>query len=136
MATFGWVLFGLIGSGLTAVVYLGSTELAIAYVGVALWGLFTSLVWGPAHTVLQRATPEAAHGRVMAADQLAQNLAMFLGLGLAGVAIGAKGVRTTIIGLSVFVVSSGVALWFAHSRSRAEGLPAEEALLNVELSRR
>ena len=86
-----------------------------------MWGGCTALIWGPAHTVLQRATPEAAHGRVMAADQLAQNVAMFCGLGLAGVAIGATGVRTTIIGLSTFVIASGVALGLSDARSRAKG---------------
>lgn len=128
MATFGWVVAGLVGSGVTATLYLGTTSIVVAYLGVALWGACTALIWGPAHTVLQRATPEAAHGRVMAADQLAQNLAMFLGLGLAGVAIGASGVRPTIIGLSIFVVASGLALGLSDTRRRAKG-PSQDPTL-------
>lgn len=132
LATFGWVIAGLIGSGVAAYVYLGTTSLVIAYIGVSLWGLCTAMIWGPAHTVLQRATPEATHGRVMAADQLAQNLAMFLGLGMAGFAIGATGVRPTIIGLSVFVVTSGVLLGLSNARSRAERPDQESTLRPID----
>ncbi len=135
LATFRWVMVGLIGSGFTAVIYLGTPSLVIAYLGVSLWGACTALVWGPAHTVLQRSTPEAAHGRVMAADQLAQNLAMFLGIGLAGVAIGATGVRPTIIGLAIFVIASGVALLLADTRDRASSraeVPGAEPTLTLE----
>ncbi len=119
MATFRWVAAGLIGSGVTATLYLGTTSIVLAFIGVSIWGAFTALIWGPAHTVLQRATPEAAHGRVMAADQLAQNLALFLGLGLAGVAIGATGVRTTVMGLSLFVIISALLLLASDARDRA-----------------
>jgi MFS family permease len=121
MATFRWVVAGLVGSGITASIYLGTSSLVVAFVGVSLWGACTALIWGPAHTVLQRATPEAAHGRVMAADQLAQNFAMFCGLGLAGVAIGAVGVRSTVAALSVFVIGAGIALGLSDARSRVEG---------------
>ncbi len=130
IATFGFVVVGLIGSGLAAVVYLGTTSLTIAFVGVAIWGVFTAMIWGPAHTVLQRATPETTHGRVMAADQLAQNFAMFLGLAGAGAAIEATGVRPTILALSVVVVTSGVFLWL--SRSRAERPHTETTLRPID----
>ena len=67
-------------------------------------------------TVLQRSSPPAAHGRVMAADMLAGNLAMFIGLALAGTLIGTFGVRSTILALGAFVITSGVALGVANSR--------------------
>ena len=74
------------------------------------------MIWGPGRTVLQRATPQSAHGRVMATDMLAANLAMFIGLAVAGALVGAIGVRTTILALGAFVITSGVALGVANSR--------------------
>lgn len=130
IATFGWVMVGLVGSGLAADAYLGTTSLTIAFVGVAIWGVLTAMIWGPAHTVLQRATPENTHGRVMAADQLAQNFAMFLGLAGAGAAIETTGVRPTVLALSVFVVTSGALLWL--SRSRAKGPQTETTLRPID----
>ncbi|HZN14930.1 MAG TPA: MFS transporter [Acidimicrobiales bacterium] len=110
MATFGWVAAGVIGSGATAIVYLSTRSVIIAFVGVSLWGVATAAIWGPSRTVLQRSTPVAAHGRVMSADTLAGNLAMFLGLGLAGVTIGAFGVRTTVLVVGFCVIVAGTAL--------------------------
>jgi predicted MFS family arabinose efflux permease len=110
MATFGWVAAGVVGSGATAIIYLSTRSVIVAFVGVSLWGVATAAIWGPSRTVLQRATPVSAHGRVMSADALASNLAMFIGLGLAGVAISAFGVRPTILVLGSCVMVAGTAL--------------------------
>ena len=53
-------------SGLTAIVYLGTPWVVVAFVGVALWGIATTVISGPSRTVLQRSSPQRAHGRVMA----------------------------------------------------------------------
>ncbi|MBA2607759.1 MAG: MFS transporter [Actinobacteria bacterium] len=116
MATFMWVVGGVVASGFSALLYLGTGSLAVAVIGVSLWGVATALIWGPAHTVLQRSSPPSAHGRVMATDMLVANSAMFLGLGLAGVLIGAFGVPRTISGVALFVIGSGVALALADRR--------------------
>jgi predicted MFS family arabinose efflux permease len=119
MANFRTVVVGLVGSGLTAIVYLTTGSLVIAFVGVSAWGLFTGFIGGPAVTVLQRNSDEAAHGRVMATDMLAGNTAMFIGMGLGGVLIGANGVRPTILVLGIAVAVVGTVLGIADARDRA-----------------
>jgi predicted MFS family arabinose efflux permease len=116
MATFGWVAAGVIGSGATAIIYLSTGSIVIAFIGVSLWGVATAAIWGPSRTVLQRSTPVSAHGRVMSADTLSGNLAMFGGLGLAGVTITAFGVRSTILVLGLCVMAAGVALAVVDGR--------------------
>ena len=65
----------------------------------------TALISGPSRTVLQRATPSRAHGRVLSADFVAANLCELIGVVVAGVAIDRFGVPWTIT-----VLGSGVAL--------------------------
>jgi predicted MFS family arabinose efflux permease len=112
LASFGWVALGVGVSGLTAIVYLGTPSLAVAFVGVALWGVATAVISGPSRTVLQRSTPERAHGRVLSADYVAANTAELIGLGIAGVLVSAFGVpwSALILGLSVTSVAACLAL--------------------------
>jgi len=117
MATFGWVAFGAIGSGVSAGLYLGTKSIVVAIIGVAVWGGFTAIIGGPSRTVIQRATPPAVHGRVMAADNMARSVAMFLGLGVAGTAVGPFGVRTVIFVIGTLVVLAGVALSLGDRRA-------------------
>jgi MFS family permease len=128
MANFTWITTGVVGSGITAAVYLGTNSLVVAYLGVMVWGFFTGVIWGPSATLLQRATHESLHGRVMAADMLSQNLGLFLGLGAGGILIGALGVRTYIVGLGAFVAAAGVAL-AASDRAAARTAPAASPAL-------
>ena len=86
--------------------------LAVAFLGVALWGVATAVISGPSRTVLQRSSPERAHGRVLSADYVAANTAELLGLGIAGVLVSALGVpwSVLILGLSVSSVAASMAL--------------------------
>ena len=118
LATFGWVALGVLASGGTAILYLGTERLPVAFLGVSLWGIATAVIWGPSTTVLQRSSPASHHGRVMAAEQLAANLAMFLGLGLAGVLIGQIGVQPTMTALGLGVMAVGATLYLADRRDR------------------
>jgi predicted MFS family arabinose efflux permease len=128
MAKFGWIATGVIGSGVSAAIYLGTDSIVIAFVGVTIWGFFTGVIGGPSATLLQRSTVEALHGRVMAADMLASNVAMFLGLGLGGVCIGAFGVRPWILSLGAAVVIVGV--WLSASdRAATRTDPAARPVL-------
>lgn len=104
IATFRWVAIGVAGSGAAAFLYLGTPSLGVAFLGVAVWGMFTAAISGPSRTVLQRATPEHAHGRVLAVDMVAANGAMFLGTALAGPVIAAIEVQGAVL------VFGGVAL--------------------------
>jgi MFS family permease len=116
IASFRWVAVGVAGSGVAAVVYLGTPWLAVAFLGVAVWGVFTAVLSGPSRTVLQRATPEHAHGRVLAVDMVAGNGAMFLGTVLGGPLIGAVEVQGAVLVMGGFALIAGLTLL---SRDRA-----------------
>jgi hypothetical protein len=75
-----------------------------------LWGLCTAVIAGPSRTLLQRATPERAHGRVLSADFVAGSGAELLGVATAGLLVGAFGVQRSIIGLGLAVTSAAVVL--------------------------
>ena len=108
LATFGWVAFGAGASGVTAVVYLATTSIVIAFVGVSLWGFCTALLSGPSRTLLQRHSPERVHGRVLSTDFVAASTAQLIGIGLAGVLIEALGVPVamTLLGAGVAGVAA------------------------------
>ena len=120
LATLRFVAIGLAGSGVSAVLYLGTPFIGMAFLGVAVWGVFTAALSGPARTVLQRATPERAHGRVMATDMLAANATMLLGSVLAGPLIGAFGVPWTISGVAVVAVVVGLSVLDRAGRGTEE----------------
>jgi len=126
MASFGWVALGVGASGLTAVVYLGTPFVGVAFLGVGLWGVATALIAGPSRTVLQRSSPEAAHGRVLAADFVAGSGAELLGVAVAGVLVGAFGVPWTILALGLGVAVVAGLLHAAHQRDRTPDTLAAE----------
>jgi MFS family permease len=111
LASFGWVALGVGVSGLTAVVYLGTPWLAVAFLGVAAWGVATAVISGPSRTLLQRSSPERAHGRVLSADMVAASSAELAGVGLAGALVSVLGVpwSVTLVGLSVAAWTARVA---------------------------
>jgi MFS family permease len=120
LASFGWVVLGVGTSGLTAVVYLGTPWLIVAFAGVAAWGVATAIISGPSRTLLQRSSPERAHGRVLSADMVAASTAELVGVGLAGALVSLFGVpwSITLVGLSVAAWS----LWVAAADRRDERL--------------
>lgn len=119
LASFGWVVLGVGASGVTAVVYLGTPFLLVAFLGVSLWGVATAVISGPSRTLLQRAAPERAHGRVLAADMVAGSGAQLVGIAASGALVGALGVPRAILVLGVIVVSTASALWAADRRDVA-----------------
>jgi predicted MFS family arabinose efflux permease len=121
LASFGWVALGVAGSGLTAIVYLGTSLVVVAFVGVALWGVATAVIAGPSRTLLQRASPERTHGRVLAADHVAGSAAELTGVAVAGLLVGALGVPWTITALGLAVATTALVLFRAHQRERAQG---------------
>ena len=122
LASFGWVVLGVGTSGLTAVIYLGTPWLIVAFLGVAAWGVATAVISGPSRTLLQRSSPERAHGRVLSADMVAASTAELVGVGMAGALVSLFGVpwSITLVGLSVAAWS----LWVAAAERRDERLPA------------
>jgi predicted MFS family arabinose efflux permease len=125
MASFGWVALGVACSGLTAIVYLGTPFVAVAFLGVGLWGVATAVISGPSRTVLQRSSPERAHGRVLSADFVAASGAQLAGVAAAGVLIDAVGVPWTIVGLGLAVAAVAGALRVADRRDPAPSIPGE-----------
>jgi predicted MFS family arabinose efflux permease len=125
LASFGWVALGVGASGVTAIVYLGTPWVLVAFLGVALWGVATAVISGPSRTVLQRSSPERAHGRVLSADFVAGSGAELGGVVLAGVLVGAFGVPWAITAVASGVVAAATLLWRADRRDD-ERAPADE----------
>ena len=118
LASFGWVALGVGASGVTAIVYLGTPWVAVAFLGVALWGVATAVISGPSRTLLQRASPERTHGRVLAADLVAGSTAELAGVGVAGALVSLFGVPWSILGAGVTVTLGALALATNDRRDR------------------
>ncbi len=116
LAAFGWVALGVGASGLTAIIYLGTPYVIVAFVGVGLWGVATAVISGPSRTLLQRLSPERAHGRVLAADLVAGSTAELVGVASAGVLVSAFGVPWSILGLGLIVTLVALAVAIADRR--------------------
>jgi MFS family permease len=110
IASLRWVSFGVIGSAAAALLYLATPWVVVAFIGVAVWGLFTAAISGPSRTVLQRGSPEHAHGRVLAVDLVAGNGAMFVGTVMAGPLIDVLHVRGTVVVVGLLAGAAGVAV--------------------------
>ena len=117
VASFGWVVLGVGASGVTAIVYLGTPSIVVAFVGVAAWGVCTALLSGPSRTLLQRNAPEAVHGRVIATDTMSGTAAQLVGILSTGALIGTLGVSAAMSVLGGVVVL--VAVWLQRSGVRA-----------------
>lgn len=118
LATFGWIAAGVGGSGLAAIVYLGTPFVGVAFAGVALWGVVTAVISGPSRTVLQRCSPESTHGRVLSADFVAGSAAELVGMGISGALIASVGVPWTIVVLGLSVAVFAVAVDTSDRRQR------------------
>lgn len=126
LAAFGWVALGVGASGLTAIVYLGTPFVIVAFVGVGLWGVATAVISGPSRTLLQRASPERTHGRVLSADFVAGSSAELLGVAIAGVLVGAMGVPWSIVTLGLAVALTATLLQLSDRRDLAQVRPPAE----------
>jgi len=90
-----------VASGLTAALYLGTSSVAVAFVGVFLWGIDVAFFYVPARTLLQRYAPEAFHGRVMALNHSLEPAAGIVMTPLAAVAL-------LVVSVSVLGVAAGL----------------------------
>ena len=119
LAHFRVVAAGVAGSGAAAFIYLGTPWLPVAILGVIIWGFMTAFMGGPSRTVIQRATREVEHGRVLAADLMAGSSAEVVGLATLGFLIDAIGIRTSVLLLGSAVVAAAVARAMADARDSA-----------------
>jgi predicted MFS family arabinose efflux permease len=95
-------------SGVTAAVYVGTRSLAVAIAGVFLWGVDVAFFMPPMQTVLQRATPGPAHGRVMALASTVNGAGQMAAIPLTGLVVAALGVQATGAIVGALAVVAGL----------------------------
>ena len=94
-------------SGVAAAVYVGTHSLAVAMAGVFVWGVDVAFFMPPMQTVLQRATPIEAHGRVMSLAATANGVGNLVAIPISGLVVGAIGVSHTGTVIGVLAVITG-----------------------------
>ena len=96
-------------SGVAAATYVGTHILAVAFVGVVAWGVAVAFFLPPMQVVLQRATPAAAHGRILALSSTANGVANVVAIPLTGLCAGLLGVEVTgaLVGALAMVAGLG-----------------------------
>ena len=109
-------------SGVAAATYVGTHLVAVAFVGVVAWGVDVAFFLPPMQVVLQRATPTASHGRILALSSTADGVANMVAIPLAGVCVGLLGVRATGALVGALAVVAGIGGWVTQQRAeRSEG---------------
>jgi MFS family permease len=108
-----------------APLYIGTSYVVIAFVGIAVWGAGTAWLIAPRDTLLQRGTPTAAHGRVLAIDAALRSWAHVIALPLAALLASAAGTRATAI---VFAAIPLVGLALTRKVAAPAVTPAEPAI--------
>lgn len=112
-------------SGVAAAVYVGTRSLPVAMAGVFVWGVDVAFFMPPMQTVLQRATPIEAHGRVMALAATANGVGNLIAIPVAGLVVGAIGVSHTgaVVGL-LAVIAGAVGVMVASNDAGGARQPA------------
>jgi predicted MFS family arabinose efflux permease len=114
MARPRYVAIATIVSGATAALYLSTQSLAVAFVGVFLWGIDVAFFYVPAKTLLQRYAPTAAHGRILSINQALEAAGALIATPIAALAAGALGVQVLgVVGGAAAAVAGFVALRLA-----------------------
>ena len=103
------VALAVLTSGFAAALYIGTKNVTLAYVGVFLWGVDVGFFVTPARTLLQRAVPPHAHGRVFALWHTANSLSDVVALSGTGFLIAAVGVRAAGLGMAAALGLTGIA---------------------------
>ena len=115
-----------VGAGITAVIYLCSTSVVVAFVGVTTWGAATAFFSSPSATLLHRHAPGEAHGRVLAFERMIDAGIKLTGTLTAGLLAGGLGVRAAAmifaaVSLGISVPALGLAM---QARPADARLPA------------
>jgi len=111
-----YVAIATIASGVAATVYVGTTWLPVAFLGVFLWGAGVAFFYAPAKTLLQRYTPIATHGRILSINQSLEPLVDMAFTPLAAVALIRGDVRLLGVGAGVLLAGIGVVALLASRR--------------------
>ncbi|MET0627086.1 MAG: MFS transporter [Acidimicrobiia bacterium] len=123
------VAYAVIVSGLTAALYLGTQSLAVAFVGVFLWGVDVAFFYVPAKTLLQRYTPVSFHGRILSLNQSIEPWAGIVMTPLGALALGVVGVQFLgVLGGALAVVGGVLVLaWARRLGPVPTGVPLDPA---------
>jgi predicted MFS family arabinose efflux permease len=108
IATPRTVALAVIASGAASAAYFGTKSVALAYLGVFLWGIDVAFFLAPVKTLLQRSTPAEAHGRVLSINTSLEPAAAVVLAPLAGFALGYLSVQTLALTLAVCVTIAGL----------------------------
>jgi predicted MFS family arabinose efflux permease len=95
--------------GLAAGLFTGTTSVPVAYCGAFVWGAGGSVFAAVGLTMLQRAAPVPAHGRVMSVAATIQSWVETIALPLGGAILAALGVRAGALALAGITVTAGLA---------------------------
>jgi predicted MFS family arabinose efflux permease len=113
-----------IAAGVMAATYVGTPFIAVAFVGISGWGMVVGLFISPLQTLLQRAAPPEAEGRILALSSTANGIGNTATIPVAGVVAGAIGVQLTGLAVGSLLVAAGVAGLVVATR-RPAALPPE-----------
>ncbi len=120
-----------VASGLTAALYLGTETVAVAYVGVFLWGVVVAFFFVPARTLLQRYAPREFHGRVLALSHSLEPATAIVVTPLAALLLGVVSVRALGVAGGIVATLGGLLVLRAARRlappPAAEGAPTPRA---------
>ena len=111
-------------AGVMAATYVGTPHIAVAFIGISGWGLVVGLFTSPLQTLLQRASPPEAEGRILALSSTANGIGNTATIPVAGVLAGAIGVQLTGLTVGSMLVVAGVVGIVVATR-RPVALPAE-----------
>jgi predicted MFS family arabinose efflux permease len=121
-----YVAIATILSGATAALYVGTESVAVAFVGVFLWGVDVAFFYVPAKTLLQRYAPLAYHGRILSLNQSLEPLADLFMTPLGAVALGVIGVQVLgIVGGACAAIGGIVALRLARRLAIPAAVPVD-----------
>ena len=118
-------------SGVAAAVYVGTSTLWVAMAGVFAWGVDVAFFMPPMQTVLQRATPVEAHGRIMSLAATANGMGSLVAIPVAGLCVGAIGVSRTGVLIGLLAVMTGLsagAISFRRGRESTDAMRAPTSL--------
>ncbi|GAC1603600.1 MAG: hypothetical protein NVS3B21_32270 [Acidimicrobiales bacterium] len=106
----------LIASAIGAVTYVGTTTVAVAYLGVMWWGASGAFFYAPTVTMLQEGTPAAIHGRVLGGFRALNGGVQLVAIPSIGVVAANWGVRVAGAVMGAIAVVTGLC-GVASSRS-------------------
>jgi MFS family permease len=127
VASFRTIRICALCTSLAAPLYVGTTLLPVAFIGIAVWGASTGWLIAPRDTLLQRATPVEAHGRVLAIDSALRSWGHVVALPTAALLLSVFGVRVTAFVFAALpllgVLATRHSARFVETGPRAEDAP-------------